>query len=145
MNNRKALNGSARPHTLDLKRFAKLCDQLDSHHPKEREVAAAKASAMLAAADLRWPDIIFGATSEPAPRLPDLHGIKASALIPLIAAKRKNLPTEWDKEFIRCLSKLGKSPTLTRKQWATLMVIAVRCGAIMDLATVMGVSAEGSA
>jgi hypothetical protein len=147
MHNRheKALNGGARVNTLDLKRFAKVCEQLDSPHPKEREVAGAKASAMLAAADLTWDDIIFGGTSEPAPRMADMYGIKACALIRLIAGKRKNLPTEWDREFIRCLAKQGKRVTLTRKQWASLMVIAVKSGAIMDLATVMGVSAEGSA
>jgi hypothetical protein len=86
-----ARTNSAVVCNLDLKRFAKLCSQLDSHHPTEREVAAAKASAMLAAADLTWSDIIFDGTSEPAPRMADLYGIKASALIPLIAAKHKNI------------------------------------------------------
>jgi hypothetical protein len=141
MNNRNgnALNGSAQAHTLDLERFARLCGQLDSSHPTEREVAAAKASAMLAANNLTWSDIIFGGTSEPAERMADLYGIKASTLIPLITAKRKNLATEWEKEFVRCLAKQGKRVMLTRKQWASLMVIAVKCGAIMDFAKLMGV------
>jgi hypothetical protein len=134
--------GSAVSCNLDLKRFAKLCDQLNSSHPTEREVAAAKASAMLAAADLTWSDIIFGGTSAPAPRMAELHGIKASVFIPLIAAKRNKLG-HWETEFIRCLTKQGKRVTLSRKQWASLMVIAVKCGAIMDFAKLMGDAVEG--
>jgi hypothetical protein len=76
-------------YALDLNRFAKLCHQLDSHHPKAREVAAAKASAMLAAADLTWTDIIFGGTSRPEPRMADMYGVKASVLLPLIASRKK--------------------------------------------------------
>jgi hypothetical protein len=141
MNNRHALNGSAHPYTLDRNRFAKICSQLDSDHPKAREVAAAKASAMLAAADLTWSDIIFGGTSEPEPRMADMYGVKASALLPLIAAKKKKL-TEWDKEFIRCLSRQGKKLALSRKQWARVIVLAMTCGAILDLAKTMGVAVE---
>ena len=141
MRNQKALNGSAHLHTLDLNRFAKLCEQLDSHHPKAREVAAAKASAMLAAADLTWSDIIFGGTSEPEPRMADMYGVKASALLPLIAAKKKKL-TEWEREFVRSLSKQGKKIALSRKQWARVMVLAVTCGAILDFAKAMGVAVE---
>jgi hypothetical protein len=62
-----------------------------SSHPTAREVAAAKASAMLAAADLTWSDIVFGGTSAPEPRMADLYGLKASALIPLVVARRKKL------------------------------------------------------
>jgi hypothetical protein len=112
---------------LDLQRFAKLCGQLDSSHPTEREVAAAKASAMLAAADLTWSDIIFGGSSAPEPRMADLYGIKAAALVPLIAAKRKKLG-HWEKEFIRCLAKQGKRVTLSRKQWARVMCLPSLAG-----------------
>jgi hypothetical protein len=133
--------GSAVGCNIDLNRFAKLCHQLDSPHPTEREMAAAKASAMLAAADLTWSDIIFGGTSAPAPQMADLDGIKASALIPLVAAKRKKLG-HWEREFVRCLAKQGKRVTLTPKQWASLMVVAVKSGAILDMAKIMGVAVE---
>jgi hypothetical protein len=75
----RSLLGSAEVYTLDLNRFAKLCDQLNSSHPTERAVASAKASAMLAAADLTWSDIIFGGTGEPEPRMADIYGVHTDA------------------------------------------------------------------
>jgi hypothetical protein len=53
---------------------------------------------------------------------------------------KKGKLTEWDREFIRCLSKQGKKIALSRKQWARVMVLAVTSGAFIDFAKAMGVT-----
>lgn len=117
---------------LDHDRLAKVCELLTSSHPAERAVAADKASAILDAAGMTWTDLV-GKAFRPAYEFqqPDKastkYGMSASVLVRELAKHKREL-SEWEREFVRNLKAFGANVTLSDKQWAVVIRLAVKAG-----------------
>lgn len=117
---------------LDHNRLAKVCELLTSSHPAERAVAADKASAILDAAGMTWTDLV-GKAFRPAYEIeqPDRastkFGMSASILVRELAKHKREL-SEWEREFVSNLKRFGANVTLSDKQWAVVIRLAIKAG-----------------
>lgn len=119
---------------LDHDRLAKVCELLTSSHPAERAVAADKASAILDAAGMTWTDLVgkaFRPTYEfhQPEKASTKFGMEASVLVRELA-KHKRVLSDWEKEFVLNLKRFGAHVTLSDKQWAVVIRLAVKAGVI---------------
>jgi hypothetical protein len=136
-------HNSADDHTgrLDLLRLEKLCELLTSPHAAERAVAADKATALLIAADMTWTDLMLRerdtssekSTTRAGSKSSTKQGMYAAGTVSELYMRLEDL-TEWEQEFICNLHRYGKTLTLSDKQWAVVIRLAVKAGVIAGAA-----------